>query len=179
MTIENTFIEGLKILTPKVFGDARGYFMESYNHEKWFEILQTQFIQDNESASKKGVLRGLHFQKPPFSQSKLVRVVKGSVLDVVVDLRRNSPSFGQHYKIILTAENKKQFFIPEGFAHGFVALEDDTIFTYKCSNYYYPQSEGILLWNDETLNINWEIEHPIISERDAKGTKFLDFQSPF
>lgn len=179
MQIETTFIEGLKIITPRVFGDSRGYFMESYNHEKWFDELQTEFIQDNESQSKKGVLRGLHFQKPPFAQAKLVRVVKGRVMDVAVDLRHSSPTFGQHFKIELSAENKKQFFIPAGFAHGFVALEDDTIFSYKCSNYYHPESEGIILWNDNTLNINWEIDNPLISERDLKGMKFIDFNSPF
>lgn len=179
MQIETTFIEGLKIITPRVFGDSRGYFMESYNHEKWFDELQTEFIQDNESQSKKGVLRGLHFQKPPFAQAKLVRVVKGRVMDVAVDLRHSSPTFGQHFKIELSAENKKQFFIPAGFAHGFVALENDTIFSYKCSNYYHPESEGIILWNDNNLNINWEIDNPLISERDLKGMKFIDFNSPF
>ena len=177
--VENTFIEGLKIITPQVFRDERGYFMESYNHEKWEEILQTNFVQDNESNSSKGVLRGLHFQSPPNAQAKLVRVIKGSVMDVAIDLRKESITYGQHYKILLSAENKKQFFIPVGFAHGFIALENDTIFSYKCSNYYHPHSEGILLWNDPDLGVDWEIKNPIVSQRDANAEKFCNFRTPF
>ncbi len=179
MQVENTFIDGLKIITPSVFGDARGYFMESYNHEKWFEFLNVNFIQDNESKSSKNVLRGLHFQAPPFAQDKLVRVIKGSVLDIVIDLRKNSKTYGQHFKIVLSEENKKQFFIPAGFAHGFLALDDDTVFAYKCSNYYHPISEGILLWNDSDLNIDWGNNEFLISNRDQNGLNFKDFNSPF
>lgn len=179
MQIEQTPLQGLVIITPKVFQDHRGYFMESFHQEKWEEALQTHFVQDNESQSLQGVLRGLHFQKPPFAQAKLVRVIQGSVLDVAVDLRKNSPTYGQYFKIMLSAENKKQFFIPEGFAHGFVALEDHTIFSYKCSNYYHPASEGILLWNDKDLNIDWEIQQPITSDRDNNGQAFSSFQSVF
>jgi dTDP-4-dehydrorhamnose 3,5-epimerase len=179
MKQQTTPIEGLIVIEPRVFGDSRGYFMESYNHEKWFEILKTEFIQDNESQSAAGVLRGLHFQKPPNAQAKLVRVVKGSVLDIALDLRKNSPTYGQHFKILLSAENKTQFFIPAGFAHGFLALENDTIFSYKCSNYYFPQSEGCILWNDSDLNIDWGINNPLVSDKDMMGTKFKDFISPF
>ncbi len=179
MLVENTPIEGLKIITPKVFGDARGYFMESYNHDRWFQVLNVHFIQDNESKSSKNVLRGLHFQVPPFAQDKLVRVISGSVLDVAVDLRKESKTYGQHYKILLSNENKKQFFIPAGFAHGFLALEDDTIFSYKCSNYYHPSSEGILLWNDIDLKIDWGNIDFLISERDQNGLNFKGFNSPF
>ena len=179
MHIETTPIEGLLIITPSVFEDERGYFMESYNHTKWFEKLQTEFVQDNESQSKKGVVRGLHFQIPPFQQAKLVRVVKGSVWDVAVDLRKKSPTYGKHFKVLLSAENKKQFFIPEGFAHGFAALEDETIFSYKCSCYYHPSSEGMLLWNDPDLGIDWGVENPFVSNRDQQAPKFATFQSPF
>jgi len=179
MQIEKTTIQDLIIITPKVFKDDRGYFMESYNHRQWNELLKNDFVQDNESLSQKGVLRGLHFQKPPFAQAKLVRVVKGSVLDVAVDLRKSSPTYGRHFKIILSAENKKQLFIPQGFAHGFLCLEDDTIFSYKCSAYYHSQSEGIIAWNDKIINIDWGIENPIISERDAKAPGFKNFQTTF
>ncbi len=179
MQIENTKIQGLKIISPKVFGDERGYFMESYNHEKWFEFLNTLFIQDNESLSSSNVLRGLHFQNPPHSQAKLVRVVRGSVWDIAVDLRKESPTYGQHVKVFLSGENKKQFFIPEGFAHGFIALEDDTVFSYKCSQYYHPHAEGILLWNDPDLAIDWGTHEPLVSERDRKGMKFSSFRSDF
>ncbi len=179
MQIEKTPIQGLLVLTPQVFTDDRGYFMESYNHKKWNEFLKTEFLQDNESLSQKGVLRGLHFQKPPFSQAKLVRVVKGSVLDVAVDLRKSSSTYGQHYKVLLSAENKKQFFVPEGFAHGFLCLEDDTLFLYKCSQYFHAASEGVIQWNDTTIGIEWGIENPIISERDALAPSFNSFQTPF
>ncbi|HIP48100.1 MAG TPA: dTDP-4-dehydrorhamnose 3,5-epimerase [Lutibacter sp.] len=179
MQVENTPIKDLLILIPKVFKDDRGYFMESYNHKKWDDLLKTNFVQDNESLSEKGVLRGLHFQKPPYSQAKLVRVVKGSVLDIAVDLRKSSPTYGEHFKIILTAENKKQFYIPEGFAHGFLCLEDNTIFSYKCSQYYHSESEAIIQWNDASLGIDWEIINPLVSERDAKASSFSAFETPF
>ncbi|RUA06509.1 MAG: dTDP-4-dehydrorhamnose 3,5-epimerase, partial [Flavobacteriia bacterium] len=129
--------------------------------------------------SQKGVIRGLHFQNPPFAQAKLIRVISGSILDVVVDLRKDSKTYGKHYKLILTSENKQQFFIPEGFAHGFLSLENNTIILYKCSEYYHKESEDALLWNDELLNINWEVDHPIITEKDRNAKKFRIFDSPF
>ncbi len=179
MNIEKTFIDGLLVITPQVFTDNRGYFLESYNKKKLEEILEVEFVQDNESASQKGVLRGLHFQKPPYTQAKLVRVIKGSVLDVVVDIRKGSETYGKHYKHVLSGEHKEQLYIPKGFAHGFLVLEDDTIFSYKCTDYYNKDSEGCILWCDESLNINWQIEDPIISEKDTIGMKFADFKSPF
>ena len=179
MTIEKTNIQGLLIITPRVFKDERGYFMESYNHERWNEVLNIDFVQDNESVSKKGVIRALHFQNPPYAQDKLVRVVKGSVLDIAVDLRKKSPTYGEHFKILLSAENKKQFFIPKGFAHGFVALEEGTIFAYKCSEYYHAESEESIIWNDTDLNIDWGIDKPLISDRDAGAQKFVNFVTKF
>lgn len=180
MNIRNTFIEGLKIITPDVFKDNRGYFYESYNQQHFFDAgLTMKFVQDNESQSSKGVLRGLHFQNPPYAQGKLVRVIKGEVLDVAVDLRKNSSTYGQHYKIILNEGNKLMFYIPEGFAHGFLTLQDDTIFSYKCTNFYDKQSESGIIWNDKTLNIDWNIENPIISEKDKNNILFKDFNSPF
>jgi dTDP-4-dehydrorhamnose 3,5-epimerase len=179
MKIEKIFIKDLLVLSPTVFTDERGYFLESYNKKKLEHILNIDFVQDNESSSQKGVLRGLHFQKPPFSQAKLVRVICGSVLDVVVDLRQYSETYGQYYKHILSAKNKHQLYIPKGFAHGFLVLEDDTIFSYKCSKYYNKESEVSLLWNDTTINIDWEIKNPIISEKDKNAQMFLDFVTPF
>ncbi|MDJ0644413.1 MAG: dTDP-4-dehydrorhamnose 3,5-epimerase [Flavobacteriaceae bacterium] len=179
MNIEKTFIDGLLVITPQVFADDRGYFLESYNKKKLETILDVEFVQDNESASQKGVLRGLHFQNPPYAQGKLVRVIKGSVLDVVVDLRKESETYGRHYKHVLSGEHKEQLYIPKGFAHGFLVLEDDTIFSYKCTDYYNKDSETSILWCDETLHINWQIENPIISEKDTIGMKFADFKSPF
>ena len=181
MNIIKPDIEGLLILTPCVFEDERGVFMESFNKQKFNEAVgrEVNFVQDNQSVSKKGVLRGLHFQSPPFAQGKLVRVIKGSVIDVAVDIRKNSPTYGDHVAVELTAENNEQFWIPEGFAHGFVALEDETTFLYKCTNYYAPQSEGTLLWNDPTLNIDWGISDPIISDKDAIGQEFSNFVSDF
>ena len=148
MTIEKTSINDLLIITPNIFKDDRGYFFESYNIEKLSKLIKTDFVQDNESLSQKNVLRGLHFQNPPFAQAKLIRVVKGSILDVAVDLRKTSPTFGRHFKHILSGENKQQLYIPEGFAHGFLCLEDNTILNYKCSNYYNPESENSIIWND-------------------------------
>ena len=179
MNVEQTYIDGLLVITPNVFGDERGYFLESYNKRALESILESTFVQDKESASQKGVLRGLHFQNPPYAQAKLVRVIKGSVLDVVVDLRKDSETYGKHYKHVLSGEHKEQLYIPEGFAHGFLVLEDDTIFSYKCTSYYQKDSEGSLLWNDPTLGINWQIEDPIISEKDRNAMKFEDFNSPF
>jgi len=167
MKIINTSIPDLKILEPAVFADDRGYFFESYSYEKLKDLgIDKVFVQDNESKSQKGVLRGLHFQNPPYAQAKLVRVVKGAVLDVAVDIRKDSPTYGQHVCVELSEQNKRMFYIPEGFAHGFLTLEDDTIFTYKCSAYYNKESEGSLLWSDETLNIDWGIDNPILSEKD-------------
>ena len=181
MNIIKPDIEGLLILTPRVFEDERGAFMESFNKQKFKEAVgrELNFVQDNQSVSKKGVLRGLHFQSPPFAQGKLVRVIKGAVIDIAVDIRKNSPTYGDYVAVELTAENNEQFWIPEGFAHGFVALEDETTFLYKCTNYYAPQSEGTLLWNDPSLNIDWGISDPIISEKDAIGREFSNFVSDF
>ena len=180
MEIIKTSIEGLLIIKPDVFKDERGYFFESYNKERFAkEGLMMDFVQDNESKSSKGVLRGLHFQKPPFAQGKLVRVVKGSVMDVAVDLRKESPTYGKWESVVLTEENKLQFWIPEGFAHGFVTLEDNTIFNYKCTNVYNKESEGSILWNDPDINIEWNIENPILSEKDKLSPLFKDFETPF
>lgn len=181
MNIIKPDIEGLLIITPRVFEDDRGEFMESFNKQKFDEAVgrEVNFVQDNQSISKKGVLRGLHFQTPPFAQGKLVRVVKGAVIDIAVDIRKDSPTYGDYVAVELTAENNEQFWIPEGFAHGFVALEDETTFLYKCTNYYAPQCEGTILWNDPTLNIDWGIDDPIISEKDAIGQEFSTFVSDF
>lgn len=181
MQIVKTNIEGLLILEPKVFGDHRGYFLESFNENIFSEIIgkKITFVQDNESLSSKNVVRGLHFQKPPFAQGKLVRVVKGSVLDVAVDLRKKSPTFGKVFTIELSETNKRQFWIPEGFAHGFATLEDNTIFQYKCTSYYSPENEETISWNDPQLDIDWKIMEPIISEKDKKGLSLDGFKSPF
>ena len=171
MNIITTEIEGLLILEPKVFGDERGYFFESFSQREFEEkVCKTVFVQDNESKSGYGVLRGLHFQKPPFEQAKLVRVVKGKVLDVAVDIREDSPTFGKHVSVELSEENKRQMFVPRGFAHGFVVLSEEAIFQYKCDNYYMPQAEGGILWNDPALKIDWKIpmEDVILSEKDKK-----------
>ena len=169
MNIVKTGIEGVLIIEPKVFGDERGYFFESFSQREFEErVSETLFLQDNESKSKYGVLRGLHFQKPPFEQAKLVRVVKGKVLDIAVDIRRDSPTYGKHVSTLLTEDNKWQLFIPRGFAHGFVVMSEEVIFQYKCDNYYMPEYEGALLWNDPQLNIDWKIpvEDIILSEKD-------------
>lgn len=179
MKIESTTIKEVLILTPTVFKDERGYFFESYNHQKVAEYLNTSFVQDNESFSQKNVLRGMHFQVPPYAQAKLVRVIQGSVLDVVVDLRKNAPTYGQHVKVILSAENKRQLFIPIGFAHGFLTLEENTIFSYKCSDYYKKEAEGTILWNDFSLNIEWNCNTPILSDKDLIAEPFSNFNSPF
>ena len=180
MELIKTSIDGLLIIKPDVFKDDRGYFFESYNKERFAKAgLNMDFVQDNESKSCKGVLRGLHFQKPPFAQGKLVRVIKGSVMDVAVDLRKDSPTYGKWESVVLTEDNKLQFWIPEGFAHGFVALEDNTIFNYKCTNVYNKESEGSILWNDPDININWNIDNPILSEKDKISPLFKNFESPF
>ena len=180
MEIIKTPLEGLLIIKPDVFEDDRGYLFESFNHGRFLNRgLDLKFLQDNESKSKKGVLRGLHFQAPPFAQGKLVRVMQGSVLDVAVDIRKNSPTYGKWESIILSGQNKWMYWIPEGFAHGFATLEDDSIFFYKCTNIYNKASEGSILWNDPDLNINWGIQYPVISDKDRISHKFKDFTSPF
>lgn len=180
MKIIETSIPGVIIIEPTIFEDDRGYFFESYNQSSFKDIgIETVFVQDNESKSQKNVVRGLHFQNPPFAQAKLVRVLQGSVLDIAVDIRRGSPYYGKHVSTILSAENKRMFYIPEGFAHGFRTLEDDTIFTYKCSCLYNKDSEGSLLWNDPDINIEWGIDDPIISEKDKQATPFCNYISRF
>ena len=169
MEIVTTAIEGVVLLKPRIFGDERGYFFESYSQREFEkQVCRTVFVQDNESKSCYGVVRGLHFQKPPYAQSKLVRVVKGRVLDVAVDIRKGSPTFGKHVSVELSEENKRQFFIPRGFAHGFAVLSDEAVFLYKCDNFYAPESEGSLAWDDPELGIDWRIpaEQVILSEKD-------------
>jgi len=182
MKLNKTNIKGLVEIEASVFEDERGYFFESYNKKKYSEIgIDAEFVQDNQSKSQKGVLRGLHLQKKPFAQAKLVKVIKGSVLDVAVDLRKDSKTYGQYHSVVLSGENKKSLWIPEGFAHGFLTLEDDTIFTYKVSNYYNKESELCIKWNDEDLNINWQLNNitPMISDKDKEGIKFENFSSDF
>jgi len=180
MKVIATKINDLVCIEPTVFGDDRGYFMESFNAE-WFEknVCNTQFIQDNESKSIKGVLRGLHFQKPPYAQAKLVRVIEGEVLDVAVDLRQNSVTYGQHETILLSGKNKKQFFIPRGFAHGFIVLSETATFSYKVDNIYKATHDSGLLWKDKELNIDWGVDEKkiILSEKDNIQPLFKDFNS--
>ena len=169
MNVIQTAIEGVVILEPKIFGDERGYFFESFNEREFSEkVRRTIFVQDNESKSKYGVLRGLHYQLPPYAQSKLVRVIRGTVIDVAVDIRRGSPTFGQHVAVELTGENHRQFFIPRGFAHGFVVLSEEALFQYKCDNLYAPDHEGAIAYNDPALGIDWRIpaEDILLSEKD-------------
>jgi dTDP-4-dehydrorhamnose 3,5-epimerase len=180
LEITTTTIPGLLILKPKIYFDERGYFYEPYNRQRFTEAgIPHEFVQDNQSLSQKGAVRGLHFQAPPFDQGKLVRVIQGSVLDVVVDVRKGSPTYGQHFDIELNASNKLLFWIPSGFAHGFSTLEDDTIFQYKCTQYYNKASEGGILWNDPQLNISWKVENPLVSEKDQVLPLFKDLESPF
>ena len=182
MIVIKTAIDGVVILEPRIFKDDRGYFFESFSQREFEEkVCKTTFVQDNESKSGYGVLRGLHFQKPPFAQSKLVRVIKGAVLDVAVDIRKGSPTFGQYVSVELTGDNHRQFFIPRGFAHGFSVLSEEVIFQYKCDNFYSPQSEGAIAWNDPDLNIDWRIpvEEVILSEKDSKHPKLKDLQCVF
>jgi len=180
MKIITTPIEGLLIIEPLVFTDPRGYFYESYNKEKFVAAgINLEFVQDNQSLSQKGIVRGLHFQAPPFAQGKLVRVIQGAVKDVAVDIRKNSPTYGQHFSLELTAENRTMFFIPPGFAHGFETLEDNTIFLYKCTDVYNKDSEGGLLWNDAALGIKWQCSDPLISDKDKILPTLKDFVSPY
>jgi dTDP-4-dehydrorhamnose 3,5-epimerase len=171
----STKLQGLVLIQPDVFPDSRGYFFESFQEEKFRAFgIDARFVQDNESLSQKGVLRGLHFQRPPFAQGKLVRVVTGAVMDVAVDIRKGSPTYGQWVKAELSASNKLMMYIPEGFAHGFLVLEDNTIFQYKCTNYYNRESEGGIIWNDPDLNIDWGVDNPIVSEKDLRGVKLRE-----
>lgn len=180
MKIISTDIPDLLIVQVDVFKDARGYFFESYNKEKFKTAgLDLNFVQDNQSLSQKNVLRGLHFQIPPFAQGKLVRVIKGAVLDVAVDIRKNSPAYGKHYAIELSEDNKTMMWIPPGFAHGFLTLTDETIFFYKCTGFYNKASEQTIQWDDKDLQIPWNVTGPVISEKDKTGIFFKDFISPF
>ncbi|OKZ14259.1 MAG: dTDP-4-dehydrorhamnose 3,5-epimerase [Bacteroides oleiciplenus] len=177
MEIIKTQIEGVVIIEPRLFKDERGYFFESFNQKEFEDkVCKTKFIQDNESKSSYGVVRGLHFQKPPFAQSKLVRVVKGAVLDVAVDIRKDSPTFGQYVAVELTEDNHRQFFIPRGFAHGFSVLSKEVIFQYKCDNFYAPQSEGAIAWDDPDLGIDWQIsiDDILLSEKDKSHPKLAE-----
>ncbi len=180
MEIIKPNIEGLLVIKPDVFFDERGYFFENFNEKRFNDLgIPDHFVQDNQSFSKKGVIRGLHFQCPPYAQPKLVRVIQGRVLDVAVDIRKGSSTYGQHYSVELTGDNFLQFYIPTGFAHGFVALEDDTIFAYKCGAFYNKASEASIRFNDPDLNIDWKTDPSIISEKDLVGVSFKDFNSPF
>ena len=181
MNVIKTDIEGVVIIEPRVFGDARGYFFESYNARDFAEVADVTFVQDNESRSCYGVVRGLHFQKPPYAQSKLVRVVEGRVLDVAVDIRRGSPTYGRHVAAELSAENHRQFFLPQGMAHGFAVLSETAVFQYKCDNLYHPESEGALAWDDPTLAIDWQLpaDKVILSDKDRHHPLFKDFITPF
>ena len=182
MEVIQTAIPGVVIIEPRIFEDARGYFFESFSQREFSEkVADIQFVQDNESKSTYGVMRGLHYQKPPYTQSKLVRVVKGTVLDVAVDVRSGSPTYGQHVAVELTAENHRQFFIPKGFAHGFVVLSDEAVFQYKCDNFYAPQSEGGSSILDESLGIDWRIpmDKAILSDKDKKHPKLADAPEDF
>lgn len=174
MEFRKSSIEGLIEIQPKIFGDSRGYFFESYRYDLFKDNgISEVFIQDNQSFSTKGVLRGLHYQKDPFGQGKLVRVISGKVLDVAVDLRPNSPTYGQHEKVVLDAELNNMFYVPPGFAHGFYTIED-AIFSYKCTNVYNKESEGGILWNDPDLNIDWGVSQPNVSEKDLILSSFKD-----
>ena len=182
MKFTKTKIEGVIIIEPRVFEDERGYFLESYNEKEFKEVIgKVSFVQDNESKSSKGVLRGLHFQKPPYSQAKLVRCIEGKVLDVVVDIRKNSKTYGQYVAVELSGENKKQVFIPKGFAHGFLVLSESATFAYKVDNSYAPEYDAGIRWDDSMLNIQWGVNESevMVSEKDAEFPFFLEFETPF
>jgi len=182
MKFIKTAILDVYIIEPSVFGDNRGYFLEAFNLEKFEEnVSPIKFVQDNESKSSKGVLRGLHFQKPPFDQAKLVRCIEGRVMDVAVDIRKGSPTYGKHVVIELSGENKRQLFVPRGFAHGFSVLSDTAVFAYKVDNRYAPEHDAGIRWNDKELNIQWGVEDSevMVSEKDAELPFFLEFESPF
>lgn len=169
------------IIEPRVFGDARGYFFESYSARDFAEVADVQFVQDNESRSCYGVVRGLHFQRPPYAQAKLVRVVEGRVLDVAVDIRKGSPTYGHYVSAELSAENHLQFFIPQGFAHGFAVLSETAVFQYKCDNFYHPEAEGAIAWDDPMLAIDWQVpaDRVLLSDKDKNHPLFKDFITPF
>lgn len=182
MNVIKTDIEGVVILEPRVFNDSRGYFFESYNKKTFdSEVCPVEFVQDNESCSSRGVMRGLHFQRPPHAQAKLVRCVRGAVLDVAVDIRKGSPTFGKYVSCLLTEENHRQFFIPRGFAHGFAVISDTAIFQYKCDNYYAPEADGGISILDPSLGIDWgfPFEEATLSDKDKKHPLLKDFDSPF
>ncbi len=187
MNVIKTNIEGVLILEPKVFNDARGYFFESFSQREFDEKVAPilghtiRFVQDNESMSSYGVMRGLHFQRPPFTQSKLVRCVKGAVLDVAVDIRKGSPTFGQHVAVELTEDNHRQLFISKGFAHGFAVLSETAVFQYKCDEFYHPEADGGISIMDQSLGINWKIptDQALLSEKDTKHQMLVNFDSPF
>ncbi len=182
MNVIKTEIDEVLIVEPKVFEDSRGYFFESYSQRDFSkEVGDIHFVQDNESKSSYGVVRGLHFQKPPYTQSKLVRVIKGRVLDVAVDIRKGSPTYGKWVSCELTEDNHRQFFIPKGFAHGFSVLSETALFQYKCDEFYHPESEGAILWNDPQLNVDWQLPADVVqlSEKDKRNPLFKDFDSPF
>lgn len=182
MEVIQTNIKGVVIIEPRLFKDDRGYFFESYSERDFNkQVGEIHFVQDNESKSSYGVMRGLHFQRPPFTQSKLVRCVKGAVLDVAVDIRKGSPTYGQHVAVELTEDNHRQFFIPRGFAHGFAVLSPEAIFQYKCDNFYHPEADGGISILDTSLGIDWRIptDHAILSEKDTKHPLLKDFNSPF
>ena len=182
MKITPTFIQGVYIIEPKVFKDSRGYFFESYRKEEFEKTIgKVDFVQDNESCSTKGVIRGLHFQKPPHCQAKLVRCILGKVLDVAVDLREGSPTYGKHIAVEISDENHLEFYIPKGFAHGFEVLSDMAIFQYKCDEYYHPESEGGIDLFDQDLGIDWQtpLHKTILSEKDKKNPRFSEFETPF
>lgn len=182
MEVIPTEIEGVVILEPKVFKDSRGYFFESFSQREFDEkVRPVNFVQDNESMSSYGVMRGLHFQRPPYTQSKLVRCVKGAVLDVAVDIRKGSPTYGRHVAVELTEENHRQFFVPKGFAHGFAVLSETAVFQYKCDNFYVPQADGGISILDHSLEIDWKIptDKALLSEKDIKHVLLRNFDSPF
>jgi dTDP-4-dehydrorhamnose 3,5-epimerase len=182
MNLEPTFIKDLVVLTPAIFEDERGYFFEAYNKSKLSDLgIQIDFVQDNQSFSKRGTLRGLHYQNPPFAQTKLVRVLQGEIMDVAVDLRKDSPTFGKHFAVLLSSENKKQLFIPQGFAHGFSVLSETAVVSYKCDQYYHKASEGGIRFDDPSLNIDWgmDLASAIVSEKDLILPNFENCNSQF
>ena len=182
MNVIKTAIDGVVIIEPRIFEDSRGYFFESFSQREFDEkVVPIRFVQDNESKSSYGVMRGLHFQHPPFTQSKLVRCVKGAVLDVAVDIRKGSPTYGQHVAVELTEDNRRQFFIPKGFAHGFTVLSETTVFQYKCDEFYHPEADGGVCILDDSLGIDWKIsmDKALLSEKDTKHPPLKDFDSPF
>ena len=182
INVIQTEIPGVVIIEPKIFGDERGYFYESYSQRDFEEkVAKVNFVQDNQSFSHYGVLRGLHFQNPPYTQSKLVRVIQGKVVDVAVDIRKSSPTYGKYVAVELTGENYRQFFIPKGFAHGFVVLSETALFQYKCDEFYHPEAEGAIMWDDPDINIDWRIPtgEIALSAKDARHKYLKDFVSPF